>query len=274
MSATRTLIKRITPPIIVDWLRPTTTETDSPIWSGVYPDLESVPRSGEGFDGETWLKGMTDATSAAISAAGRADPLPTGVPTFRAMLGMLVSIIGRSKDSIRILDFGGGMGIAFANLMSTTPHVKSISCVVVDNPESCRRGEMLFRGDPRVQFSSTLPQDLQGFDVCFLGSVLQYISDYRGLLARLAAGHPEYVFLAFTPVGNVPTFATAQRNVVDSIIPIWFFNLAELTRELDGLGYELLFQSAFCERTFDMSNFPETHRLKHMSTLLFGRKTA
>ena len=202
-------MRRLTPPILAGFLRPRP-RTDTPIGSGIYPDFDSVPIEGDGFGGETWLEEEAQATSTAISDDRRQDSLPWDVPTYRAMLGLLCSCIGHSKSSIRILDFGGGMGVAFANLIGMLPDVDSLSHLVVDNSETCRRGAELFHRVPRIQFSPVLPQDLGGFDVCFLGSVLQYVNDYRGLLRKLAAGQPEYFFLGFTPIGEIPTFATTQ----------------------------------------------------------------
>jgi putative methyltransferase (TIGR04325 family) len=103
-----------------------------------------------------------------------------------------------------------------------------------------------------------------------LDAVLQYIEDYRELLAQLCALRPEYVILIKITAGAYPTYATAQRNLPGSVVPCWFFNADEIVSAMASNGYALMCATAL-EREYDQSNFEVSRRMGRMRNLLFAR---
>ena len=239
------------------------------IWDGIYERFDQVPMLGQGFASAEWLSDMERYTRSAVMAigSGRAG-IPENVPQYHALLASLVASVAAVKRTVRVLDFGGGMGIGFANVRRCTFGGLGFEYLVVDNEESCARGRQLLKEFPSVRFKSELPDESEPVDIMVLSGVLQFVEDYEDLLTNLARFKPPLWLFTFLPAGDIPTFVSAQRNVPGSILPVWFFTLEELVKKFEPLGYKLVFQSAL-DRVFDMSNFPSTHQLHRQCNLLF-----
>ena len=238
------------------------------IWDGVYTNFGEVPTMGQGFESDAWLGDMEQYTRTAVEAlrGDRARVAPN-VPQYHALLSMLVA----SSRPARVLDFGGGMGVGFANVRRSIAAEMPLEYLIVDNRESCERGRRLLRDFPSVRFMSELPRDVESVDVMVLSGVLQFVEEYENLLNDLSALKPSHWLFTFVPAGDVPTFVSAQLNVPGSVLAVWFFNLDELVQKIEALGYRLIFKSAL-DRVFDMSNFPLTHQLPRQCNLLFRRQ--
>jgi putative methyltransferase (TIGR04325 family) len=235
------------------------------IWDGVYERFDQVPVVGRGFASEAWLSDMERYTRAAVAAIGDGSgAIPENVPQYHALLASLVASL---DPPVRVLDFGGGMGIGYANVRRCTFSGLALDYLVVDNDESCARGRRLLEDLP-VRFATQLPEEPASVDVMVLSGVLQFVEKYEELLANLAKFKPSLWLFTFLPAGDIPTFVSAQRNVPGSVLPVWFFNVSELVKKLETLGYKLVFRSAL-DRVFDMSNFPPTHQLHRQCNLLF-----
>lgn len=261
------------------------------IWNGIYESFDQVPVVGDGFASEEWLADMERYTSSAVTALQNSDTgVPANVPQYHALLAMLVASVSTVNRRVRVLDFGGGMGIGAANVRRCMEarlsplaiptrressldylHEPSLDYVIVDNEASCERGRRLMRDFPWVRFMPELPDDVGAVDVVVLSSVLQFVDKYEALLERLARFTPSFWLFTFVPAGEIPTFASAQLNVPGSVIPVWFFNRKELIEKVEARGFQLIFKSAL-DRAFDMSNFPSTHQVPRQCNLLFRRQ--
>jgi putative methyltransferase (TIGR04325 family) len=238
------------------------------IWDGIYDSFDEVPVTGDGFVSDAWLSDMERYTSAAIMALRNDGEVPENVPQYHTSLSMLVGSLASCDRPVRVLDFGGGMGIGFANMKRCLPEKTACEYLVIDNDASCERGRRLFRDFPSVKFMPRLPQVSGDVEVMVLSAALQFVENYEELLTKLASFKPMFWLFTFVPAGEVPTFATAQLNVPGSVLPAWFFNLRELIEKIETLGYRLIFKSSL-DRVFDMSNFPLTHQLSRQCNLLF-----
>lgn len=242
------------------------------IWNGVYESFDQVPVAGQGFASEAWLTDMERYTRTAVTALRRGEVgVPENVPQYHALLAMLVSTLSLTDRPVRVLDVGGGMGIGFANVRRCMAAELPMEYLIIDNEESCERGRRLLKDYSSVKFMSELPRDVESVDVIVLSSVLQFVDEYEKLLSDLAAFKPAHWLFTFLPAGDIPTFASAQLNVPGSVLPVWFFNVRELTQIVEKLGYQLVFKSAL-DREFDMSNFPLSHQLPRQCNLLFRRQ--
>ena len=242
------------------------------IWDGIYNDFGQVPVLGEGFASEVWLADTERYTRAALMALRSADGgIPENVPQYHVLFSILLASLPVVDRPVRVIDFGGGMGISFANLMRCMNGATSVDYLVIDNGQSCERGRQLFRDFSSVKFMSCVPQEFGSVDVMVLNSVLQFVENYEKLLSNLSTFAPTLWQFTFLPAGDIPTFASAQLNVPGSVLPVWFFNVRELVDKIEALGYRLIFKSAL-DRVFDMSNFPLTHQLPRQCNLLFRRQ--
>ena len=240
------------------------------IWDGVYANFGEVPTVGQGFASDAWLTDMERYTQTAVTAL-RSAGIPANVPQYHALLSLLAASLPVTERPVRVLDFGGGMGIGFANVRRCMAAEIPLEYLIVDTEESCERGRRLLRDFSSVRFMSELPRDVESVDVIVLSGVLQFVEEYEKLLSDLSALRPSFWLFTFLPAGDIPTFASAQLNVPGSVLPVWFFNVNEFVLKVEALGYQLVFKSAL-DRVFDMSNFPSTHQLPRQCNLLFRRQ--
>ena len=242
------------------------------IWEGIYDQYRDVPSEGAGFESEEWISRTRQHTASALESLSlQANGVPCDIPSYHSLSSLTIALLRQHREQLRVLDFGGGMGLAFANLLRTLgegPPKPPIDYLVIDNERICQEGARLFAQIRSVQFRSTLPPDLGNVDIILLGSVLQFVEDYKGVLKRLAALKAPYWLFTFVPTGDIPTFASGQKNVKGSTIPVWFFNFDELREIMRLLGYQLIYKAPM-DRQFDMRNFPASHRLSQQCNLLF-----
>jgi putative methyltransferase (TIGR04325 family) len=155
-------------------------------------------------------------------------------------------------------------------LLNGLADAASLEYFVVDNARSCLEGRRLFAGDQRIHFLDHLPADLPPLQIIYMSGVLQYVEDYPAALQRLAGYRPDCFLITYLAAGHIPTFAAAQVNLKNNVLPTWFFNRGELCRLMAEAGYHLAYCGA-SGQALDMRNFPASHRLERMADLLFIR---
>ncbi len=227
--------------------------------------------AGAGFDSEIWIQKTRAYTERVIAASRNDGAIPKDVAGEYLLLPLLASLVCKaSGGKVRILDFGGGMGVSFVHLTSCLVDCQSINYHVVEREGICEGGAQLFEHDERIRFSARLPPRLPELDIVYLSSALQYVEDYGTLLKTLAGYEAEYFFLGKLSAGDIPTYATAQMNVPGTIIPYWFINVNEVIEILASCNYSLIYKSTL-EQEYDQSNFPEEYRIGRTCNLLFSR---
>ncbi len=236
------------------------------IWEGIYDDYAQVPRSGGAFEGDVWLEGRRRS----LEKERREENDLSSFIDENALLPFLVSIIGLEERPVRILDFGGGLGESYLDTKRRLKERFAIDYHIVETARMCEEGTALFESQDGIQFHDSLPSEMSDLDVVYVSSALQYVEDYAALLRRLCAYRPRFILFVKLSSGDIPTYATAQKNVRGSTIPYWFINIQELLQIMSAGGYALIFKSVL-EREYDQDNFPEEYRLRRACNLLFGR---
>lgn len=264
------LIKRIAPPILVDmYLGHFREPIPEPIWEGVYQHFRDVPVSGLGFDGDVWVS-ESRTYAEALLAASKEGPIPEEEIGNHTLLSLLASVICNNQGRVRILDFGGGMGVTYLQVTSNLVECGSVEYHIVENESICETGKRFFENDGRIHFHTRLPDNISDVDVVFTRGALQYIEDYKELINNLVSYNPMCILFDALPAGNIPTHATAQRNVKGSVIPCWFFNLDEILDLMASRKYVLIFRGV-SEQEHDQSNFPKEYRQERRTHLLFTK---
>ena len=238
-------------------------------WSGVYAHRSNVPHRGGGYT-TVELARRTRADTERLLQATNGMTTPHWQGGVHSLLALAASLVRPRAGILRVLDFGGGMGVGFIHLVSSLRRPCEVEYHVVETPAMCDGGRDLFRADPRIRFHSELPARLPELQIVYVSSALQYVDNYAELLHQLCAYRANFILLTNFAAGPIPTYATAQRNMKGSVVPYWFFNASEITELLRGDGYSLEF-SSLVDREYDRRNFPAQYRLTHMCNLLFSR---
>ena len=118
-------------------------------WRGVYTHWREVPKHGEGLDNDAWLSKHRKLTQPLLKEYQKSPFLPNHLQGHRCLLPLTVSLIGQfvRGHSLTILDFGGGMGVDFVQLISGSVRCENVQYHVVDTGKSCEIGLSLFEGE-------------------------------------------------------------------------------------------------------------------------------
>lgn len=255
--------RRWLPPIILDAVRPPRAPASKVTWRGVYPTRADVPSHRDVYEAEL-VDEMVAHTRAAYER--RADQTPLWHESFVLAAGMIAA----SRQKIHVVDFGGGAGSAFSQLVASLPPGIAIRYVVVETPQVCAAGRELFQDDPRISFVSTLGEADVAPDLVYANGVLQYLDDYADTLRRLAALGASHILLSRLYAWDGPRFATAQVNLQGRTFASWFLNVEEVKSLLAACGYVVA--SDVVSEKRHQSELPPTHRVERLRTMLFQRK--
>lgn len=246
-------------------LRPPEDAMLEPIWRGIYRTFREAPQVGPGFKSDTWRQNSL--------AKLRLQAEPAFSSTLLHALVAVRSVDGRV---LRVLDFGGGLGLTYAALLKSTGNPSQIEYHIVEIPEVCMAGRTEFANDPRIRFHEALPE-LQDVGIVHAQSSLQYVEDWRGVLSDLVHYRAPYMILTDVPAGSFDPFVSLQ-TYYGSRIPCWFLNMDQLLSQLRTSGYRLLLKSRFfgsylgtyCD--YPMDNFPVELRVGASWNFLFARE--
>ncbi len=114
-------------------------------------------------------------------------------------------------------------------------------------------------------------------DVCHIGSTLQYIDNWEGLLSNINEKFkPKYFVFSDLLTGDVPTFVSHQK-FYGKRVPCRFFNLKEVIDYCHNLGFEMLYKSKFISKilnqtdVFPNNGLPKEYRIDRASNLIFKK---
>ncbi len=236
-----------------------------PTWEGIYAHRRDVPTDGSSYDDASRVAEVARFTAAALQKqrAGR-DPA-----LWHDALARLAGEIAAARGTVEVLDFGGGVGTAYVQLLAALPPGTRIRHCIVDQPRMCAAGRRLFESDAQISFHEMLPEGIAP-DIVYANSVLPYVDDYAALLRQLASRGAQFLLLGRFAGGSYPTYATRQLNLSGQVLGYWFHNSAEVKGILREAGYGLADES-LTGPEYDQRNFPESHRVGRMQNLLFVR---
>lgn len=246
------------------------------IWEGIYDTYKSAAAeaTGPGFAGETYRERSLRAANECLAALEVGKSIPSFYKQRSTLLPLTVAMMRGSNQSVKILDFGGGLGIGYMTLVESLPSCQNIEYSILEVPEINKAGTGLLGN--HVKYIENLPLS-NDFDLIHSASALQYIDNWQGLLKQLMSLNPKYIYLSDVFAGAINNFVTLQ-NYYGSRIPHWFLNFEELRNVFEKQGYRLIMKSYATSlrlTTHDilpMDNFPEAYRLAQTMHLIFQRK--
>lgn len=249
------------------------------IWEGIYSSFQDAEKdsAGNGFGGDIYNTRALVAAHECLESIKAGLPIPSFHKQRSNILPPVVSMMLDNKNSLNILDFGGGLGIGYMTLAESIPDYSNrINYSVVELPEICEQGVKLHKDCGKINFLNQLP-DSDKYDLIHSASALQYVEDWKGLLKKISCYEPEYILLSDVFAGTISTFVTLQ-SYYGSKIKHWFFNLEELISFFSSMGYSLTMKSYVNSRRLEsedilpMGNFPEQFRIQHTLHLLLKKR--
>ncbi|MBF0232128.1 MAG: methyltransferase, TIGR04325 family [Desulfamplus sp.] len=242
------------------------------IWEGIYSSFQEAPSIGNGFHGEVWInKSLEKITTIKKEFCEKGYSLLGGR---NAVLPVVVSILYAKKNKIKILDVGGGIGFDYYAVSNSLSSKQGFEFHILDIEEICLAGSHFFKEESNIKFHSTLPEDINDFDVIHLGSSLQYIEKWQYFLRKLCDLNPECIVFTDLLAGNFSTFVSTQ-NYYTSKISVYFFNIGEIISLLNEKSYKLIYKSNYLatirgvEQKLPLENFPKELRLNHALNCIF-----
>ncbi len=273
-NSTALIAKRIArgllPPFLVDILR-RTQPVSRPrfVWDGIYKHRRDVPtlNAAEDYDVDQRIDEMVEDARRSLRLVHNT----TNNVDWHEALGVLAGLVHCEKGRVRVLDFGGGIGHSFIQLLGTIGETAALEYQIVELDKMSAAGREFFAQEPRVHFHTEVPVLADGVDIVYLSSVLPYIENYADLLRRLARLRAPYLLLARLAAGKFPTYAAKQLNLPGQVLAYWFLNIDEVIQILDEVRYSLAYDG-LVGPLYDQSNYPESHRMGRMRTMLFVRR--
>ncbi len=125
-----------------------------------------------------------------------------------------------------------------------------------------------------LHFHSSLDDVNRDVDIIHIGSTLQYIEDWKGLLTSLNEKYnPKYFVFSDLLAGDVPTFVSHQI-FYDKKIAINIYDLKDFKGVINYLSFILIYDSYFQTRILEQDNLPNSalpdgYRLKHSRNMIF-----
>ncbi|RDX35482.1 methyltransferase, TIGR04325 family [Arcobacter sp. HD9-500m-PIT-SAG03] len=251
---------------------------DFNVWEGVYESFSKSPSCGKGYDSNKWIESSYKKMKESLSKLNKNEFTNSSIAFNSSPLFIISSLLYAKKKKLKILDFGGGMGISFVELISVLPESKNLSFTIIDNKKTCEKANNLFKKDSRIEFKDELlPRDK--YDIVHISSSLQYIKDWKILIKLLCTEYnAEYFIFNDLPAGNIKkTYATIQ-NYYSSKIPYWFFKTEDILNEMNKHNYKLIFKSNFLNNILNkyeympQMNFEVDYRIGYAKNLIFKSK--
>jgi putative methyltransferase (TIGR04325 family) len=148
----------------------------------------------------------------------------------------------------------------------------------VEGKRICEKGREIYVNFNNVYYHDFLPVCENRFHIVHIAAALHYIRDWRELLKQLLNYQPDVLMLNALNAGDIKTFVSFQ-NYYGEKIPVWFWNISEVTEYVQSLNYQLIYKSLL-EFSFlgkiqplPMQNFPPEYRLARKCNLIFGAPT-
>lgn len=225
----------------------------------VFMSVEEIPSFEEDvWTSRNWIESQSAFSAVEECGAGCQldDHLPLNVNASSLLLAALTALQYKDlekKKYIRILDVGGGLSGGFfpEMLKYLTAMNLDLKYAVLDGALNCEHGHNFFQDQEKIDFfdyqrSGMLSalNFLGSVDVCNFSSTLQYILEWRSVIANVVDVRPSVVAISRTPICDVAVQeAFGIQHVTTSLgycgrAKIVMIPRALLIAEMDKHGYD------------------------------------
>ncbi len=274
MQKVKNMIKSVLPPLFVKACRIITKNGRLPLntFEGIYENFSDI-KNATGYDSQESLKDTYTETVEKFRnflVDEKILPQPTPRSQISNLLPMLVATFMDREKEISILDYGGGMGTSYIDCLNSID-CANIKYYVIDLMKKIELGRKIFPQEYSILFLEDI-SELHKVNIVYLGSTLQYIQDYKALLAELISKAPKYILLTDHFMGKMKTFATTQVNMQGRRMAYWIFELKEIIQLFRDNNYSLIYKSVNYQPCHHFDNFPLDYRVAGSCNLLFRKE--
>lgn len=189
---------------------------------------------------------------------------------------ILIDLVEKfEKESVKILDIGGGSALAYFPLKAETDKKFSYHIVEVPKVIETSQEALSFGIKREVKFFESIPSSEKNYDIVHIKGCLQYLRDWKEILFKVCKLKPKYLVILNTTCGNIETFLTIQ-TLEGQETPHWFINEKEIVETCQKNGYFIESLSTK-EISGDAGEsyreaFPEEMRIDSMKNFIFTSK--
>lgn len=255
------------------------TKLDS-IWNGVYRNFAESGGDETVFEGDLWLNNATEKAKIKKpkSKSDNENSVPPLAITHDYILPVIATLTQVYTNHLKIVDFGGGLANSFLETIACMQDTEGLEFHIVESTRSCQKWKESFPDDSRLMFHTSLPE-LDNVNIVHIGSALQYIEDWKGLIERLAEYAPDSFVLAHLHAGDIPESFVTLQHYYGREIPCWFWKLTDIIHQMNDVGYKLCFKARHMAKVLGkvgplpMAALPDECQLEDFCQLVFVKKT-
>lgn len=248
-------------------------KTLNSVWNGIYESFGAAGGDQPAFESERWIRGQKEKILAKYQQLNNKSLTSSSI-TNDYPLALVVATLFASQAQVSVLDFGGGMGYEYLNILAKVPLAEQgLLYSIVEGAQTIAHLPAEIHTLDKLSFFTNLDDVTSHFDMVHVGSTLQYVDDWQGLLHRLI-DIADATFFVFSDLlaGDIPTFITRQYYY-GSHIPMRFLNHQDIIHCMQKLGFEALYKAKYNPRPalgyYPNEGLPETHRLTHHEHWIF-----
>lgn len=245
------------------------------IWEGVYSSFADAPDAEAVFNSDIWVKKQQQRILEKLHTLEANKNISDAAVSKDYPLAAMIAVL-RHKKPLRIIDYGGAMGQSYLELMAKIPGIEDrVDYIVVEMPALVKDVPEEIKDIKGLSFVDDIKNLAGNADIVHIGSTLQYVDDWQGLLTKFSKKfQPDFFILSDLLVGDIPSFVTIQ-NYYDHSIKVRFTNIEEFITFWEKTDYNLVYRSYY-QPLNDGSYFPnhalpKTHRIKKACHLVFSR---
>ncbi len=246
------------------------------LWKGVFKDFQEANGDKNVFNENIWitkqqvkvldfLKNMQEPSKENI------------VVTPKYPLDVMAALILSEKNEVSILDFGGGMGLQYLDLINKIPKYNNIFYSIIEEKNVVKSVPEELQYFFNLSFYDDFSVVSKNFDILFMGGVLQYIEDWKNLLKILVKKtNSKYLIFGDLLIGDIPSFVTHQL-FYGKKISVHMINKIIFMDFLNELGFEPIYFSNFDSIYFINNELPNdllpiSHKIKKSINIIFKKK--
>lgn len=245
------------------------------IWEGVFNNFAETNCKVDIHFDPRWLKKQVTKIQNKLTIVENDNLTSPTAITKDYPLAIVTSMLLVQQNHINIIDFGGGMGEQYLELIAKIPNaIEKINFHIIEHESTIQNLPKKIQTFKKLTFANNLEVKLHSTDILHIGSTLHYLDNWQEILKNLLTIYqPKYLILSDLLAGNIPTFITCQIYY-EQRMPVRMFNLIEICDYLQSFKFKKIYQALYevellGSKTLLANALPQKYRLSNTVNLIF-----